>query len=88
MALIDYAQGKVLDGYKDENLEKTYGPKRVQQLRRVPAEQRQNVMAEAHRRCFRTEYTYRSGMAESMSVPIEGMDFEEEIEKILTENGW
>jgi hypothetical protein len=84
MPLIDYARGVVLEGFKDENLDKHNGSGRAAQLRRVPPEQRQNVMAEMERRCF---VAVRGG-ENSNRVPIKGMSPDEVIEDILRENGW
>ena len=84
MALIDYAQGKVQDGFKDENLEKIYGPKLVEILRRVPAEQRQNVLAEHGRRTTTTRFINSEGFDDV----IKGVDWVQVYEDILSENGW
>jgi len=84
MALIDYAQGKVQDGFKDENLEKIYGPKLVEILRRVPAEQRQNVLAEHGRRTVTTRFVNGEGFDDVFK----GVDWVQVYEDILSENGW
>ncbi len=88
--LIDYAQGEVLPGFTDEGIQEGYGEKIVELLLRVPANQRQNVLAEAHRRTFKV--VFRSGGpfgGKHEEELIKGAkSTEETIGDILAENGW
>lgn len=75
----DYAKGFVLPGYRDEYLSKTFTGERLEQMKRIPPEQRQNVMAEISKRCFKKR---AEGLAKMVYSPDKACD------DILAENGW
>lgn len=52
----DIAQGKVIEGYSDENIDGYVEGDVLEQLKRLPPEWRQNAMAEYTRRTTTTVY--------------------------------
>lgn len=80
--LKDHAQGKVLECYQDDMLKFFFSQETVELLLRVPAEQRQNVMAE-----FAGRTTVSTGLGE-MRLQLTPISRYELLDVILRENGW
>lgn len=85
--LEDAAHGKILNCYRDENLDKGALSHMADDLRRIPAEQRQNAIAELFKRTTRSIVREHAGVFLTEIVST-GITFNEAMSQILDENGW
>jgi hypothetical protein len=87
--LTDYAKGVVLPDYTDEALRAGgfLGDETTELLLLVPAEQRQNVAAEAHNRTTRVVTHWTESGTALQDVRVTG-DYVETVRDILREQGW
>lgn len=85
--LKDFAHGVVIPEFTDErlkSLETAYSSDFAALFLRAPADQRQNVSAEASARSVKEVMNYVTGRSDLVSV----RDARETIEEVLRENGW
>lgn len=76
----DIAQGHVIPAYTDKLLADNVAGDTLKQLRRLPAEWRQNAMAETHSRCYEAP-----SLSSREGVPVKGKYFHEELERVTNE---
>lgn len=85
--LKDVAHGIVIPEFTDERLKSSktlYSPDFAALFLRAPADQRQNVSAEARARSVKEVMNYVTGFSDLVSV----RNSRECIEEVLRENGW